>query len=59
MRFRSSVRTPRRNARDPGGKLGLLLDAFVVRTLLIPAAIALIGPRAAWPGKHWRERRDE
>lgn len=39
--------------------LGLLLDAFVVRTLLIPAAIALIGPRATWPGKHWRERHDE
>jgi RND superfamily putative drug exporter len=39
--------------------LGLLLDAFVVRTLLIPAAIALIGPRAAWPGKPWRERREE
>ena len=28
---------------------GLVLDAFVVRTLLIPAAIALIGPRVAWP----------
>ena len=39
--------------------LGLLLDAFVVRTLLIPAAIALIGPRAAWPGRTWRENRDE
>jgi RND superfamily putative drug exporter len=38
--------------------LGLLLDAFVVRTLLIPAAIALIGPRAAWPGRHWRESRE-
>jgi RND superfamily putative drug exporter len=28
---------------------GLLIDAFVVRTLLVPALIALVGPRGAWP----------
>jgi RND superfamily putative drug exporter len=28
---------------------GLLLDAFVVRTLLVPALMALAGPWSAWP----------
>ena len=36
--------------------VGLILDAFVVRTLLIPAVISLIGPRAAWPGGALTER---
>ncbi len=30
--------------------VGLLIDAFVVRTLLVPALMALVGPRAGWPG---------
>jgi putative drug exporter of the RND superfamily len=29
--------------------IGLLLDAFVVRTLLVPALIVLVGSRGAWP----------
>ena len=30
--------------------IGLLIDAFVVRALLVPALIALVGERGAWPG---------
>ena len=29
--------------------VGLVIDAFVVRTLLVPALISLVGPRSAWP----------
>jgi RND superfamily putative drug exporter len=35
--------------------VGLLIDAFVVRTLLVPSIIALVGPVSAWPGRlRWR-----
>ena len=30
---------------------GILLDAFVIRTLLVPALALLIGPRGFWPRK--------
>lgn len=30
---------------------GLLIDAFVVRTLLAPALITLVGERSGWPGR--------
>ncbi|MBA2349938.1 MAG: MMPL family transporter [Solirubrobacterales bacterium] len=30
---------------------GLLIDAFVVRTLLVPALIALVGEKSAWPSR--------
>jgi RND superfamily putative drug exporter len=31
--------------------VGVLLDTFVVRALLIPAITYLLGERAWWPGK--------
>jgi putative drug exporter of the RND superfamily len=37
--------------------MGLLLDTFIVRTLVVPAAAALLGPRLWWPG-HRVERDD-
>ena len=32
---------------------GLLIDAFLVRTVLTPAVIALVGERSAWPGRRF------
>jgi RND superfamily putative drug exporter len=32
--------------------LGILLDTFVVRTVIVPALFTLIGPRIWWPGLH-------
>ena len=40
--------------------LGILLDTFVVRTVIIPALFTLIGPAIWWPalrGEHYRSRR--
>jgi RND superfamily putative drug exporter len=31
--------------------VGLLIDAFLVRTVLVPALIVLVGERSGWPGK--------
>lgn len=35
---------------------GLLIDAFVVRSLLAPALIMLVGERSAWPGRSLADR---
>lgn len=37
--------------------LGLLLDAFLVRTLLVPALILIAGRGSGWPGRRLRRRR--
>ena len=28
----------------------MLIDAFLVRSLLVPALISLVGPASGWPG---------
>lgn len=33
---------------------GLLIDAFLVRSVLVPAVVALVGERSAWPGRALR-----
>ncbi|WP_034214479.1 MMPL family transporter [Actinoplanes subtropicus] len=38
--------------------IGVLLDAFVVRTVLVPAAAIDAGPRLWWPGRLSRESAD-
>jgi len=31
--------------------VGLLIDALIVRALLVPALISIVGPTSGWPGK--------
>ena len=38
---------------------GVLLDTFVVRTLVVPAAVALIGDKVWWPSRLSRRRPSE
>ena len=35
---------------------GLLIVAFLVRTLFVPALITIVGPRSDWPGGRLRAR---
>jgi uncharacterized membrane protein YdfJ with MMPL/SSD domain len=36
--------------------IGVLLDTFVVRPLLVPAITTVLGRYAFWPGKLWKKR---
>ncbi len=36
---------------------GILIDAFLVRSLLVPALLVLVGPASGWPGPHLRGSR--
>ncbi|HET7658206.1 MAG TPA: MMPL family transporter, partial [Bacillales bacterium] len=35
--------------------IGILLDTFIVRPLLVPAITTVLGRFAFWPGKLWRK----
>lgn len=37
--------------------VGILLDTFVVRTLLVPSLLTLVGPASGWPGSRLRRDR--
>ena len=39
--------------------IGILLDTFIVRPLLVPAITTVLGRFAFWPGKLWKLRDDE
>jgi RND superfamily putative drug exporter len=47
-------------SKQPGGgvfilssiAIGILMDAFLVRTLLVPATVALLGRWNWWPSRH-------
>jgi putative drug exporter of the RND superfamily len=35
--------------------LGILIDAFIVRSVLVPALVTLFGGVGQWPGRHYRQ----
>jgi RND superfamily putative drug exporter len=39
--------------------VGLLIDAFIVRAILVPALVVLVGPRSAWPRTLAGERTED
>lgn len=39
--------------------VGILIDVFVVRTLLVPSLLTLVGPVSGWPSRRLRRRRQE
>src|SRR5699024_3800473 len=39
--------------------IGILLDTFVVRPLLVPALTMVLGRYAFWPGKLWKLKNNE
>jgi RND superfamily putative drug exporter len=51
--FATLVLVPLRQFREFGFAMfiGVLLDAFLVRSLLVPGLIALVGEASWWPGR--------
>lgn len=39
--------------------IGILLDTFIVRPLLVPSITTVLGRYAFWPGKLWKKNPDE
>jgi RND superfamily putative drug exporter len=39
--------------------VGILIDALIVRSLLVPALLAVVGSSSGWPGRHLFTRRVE
>ncbi len=39
--------------------VGVLIDAFVVRSLLVPALVSLVGRASGWPGRSLRRTEDD
>ncbi len=39
--------------------VGILIDAFIVRTLLMPSLLVLVGPMSGWPGPNLRRARQD
>jgi hypothetical protein len=54
--FIDAQRLTRTYSRTPPAGLGVLVDAFVVRLTLVPAAMAIIGERV-WYHPRWYARR--
>lgn len=38
-----------------GAAFGVVVDTFVVRTILVPAIVVLLGRRNWWPSSLWRD----
>jgi putative drug exporter of the RND superfamily len=39
--------------------VGILIDALIVRSLVVPAILALVGSASGWPGRRLASRREE
>jgi len=41
---------------DLPGRAGLLIDALMLRTVLVPALVAIVGEHSGWPGRSLLQR---